>query len=50
MNNNDSLRVQVSIIFLLVALVAMTTIIRHPSWFGEVEQSNQPVAHRSSLD
>jgi hypothetical protein len=55
MNNDNYLRLQVSIVFLLAAVVAVTAIVRHPDWFGEAsvdsaQQSNQSVAHRSSHD
>jgi hypothetical protein len=55
MNNNDCLRLQVSIIFLLEGLVAVTAIIRHPGWFGDVpatslQRSSQSVAARSLHD
>jgi hypothetical protein len=52
MNNKNYLRLQVSIIFLLVAAVGVTATIRHPGWFGEVSVesshwSDQAVANRS---
>ena len=51
MNNDDCLRLQVSIIFLLLALVAVTAINRHPDWFGDApvdasQWSDQPGGHR----
>jgi hypothetical protein len=51
MNNLNYLRLQVSIIFLLVAAVGTTAIVRHPSWFGEVsvkssQRADQIVAQR----
>jgi hypothetical protein len=51
MSNLNYLRLQVSIIFFLVATVGATAIVRHPGWFGEVsvessQQTNQIVANR----
>jgi len=51
MNNLNYLRMQVSIIFLLVAAVGVTAIVRHPGWFGEVsvqssQRADQIVAQR----
>ena len=55
MNNNDCLGLQASVIFLLLALIAVTAIIRHLDWFGDVpvtasQWSNQPGSHRSTHD
>jgi hypothetical protein len=55
MSNLNYLRLQVSIIFLLVAAVGATAIVRHPGWFGEVsaaaaQRSDQIVAQRYSRD
>jgi hypothetical protein len=54
MNNNDCLRLQVSIIFLLVAPVGATAIIRHPGGFVDVpvtslRRPSQSVARPRSL-
>jgi hypothetical protein len=52
MNKQNLLRLQVSIIFLLVAAVGVTAIVRHAGWFGEIsvessQRSDQTVANRS---
>ncbi len=51
MNNQTYLRLQMSIIFLLVAVVGATAVVRYPGWFGEVpaeslQRANQNLAQR----
>ncbi len=51
MNNKTYLRLQMSIIFLLVAVVGATAVVRYPGWFGEVpaeslQRANQNLAQR----
>jgi hypothetical protein len=51
MNNQTYLRLQMTIIFLLVAVVGATAVVRHPSWFGEMpvepsQRANQNIAQR----
>jgi hypothetical protein len=51
MNNLNYLRLQMSIIFLLLGALGATALVRHPGWFGELpgessQRANQNIAQR----